>query len=80
MAARAAKRADPQSFGDPELFIVRSDGKGFMWEIRRFGGIILRRSDIEFSNKFAAETAGQHALNIMQETEDQPSFQRQQKG
>ena len=75
--ARAAKRALPERFGAPELFIVRSGGKAFTWELRRFGGMLLKRADVEFADRPAAETAGQEAPDLLIKAGDLPSFERQ---
>ena len=77
MAARAAKRAAPDLFGEPELFITRSGKKGFTWELRRFGGVLLTRGEISYANQPAAEAAGREALSNLRETIHLPSFERQ---
>ena len=79
MAARAAKRAAPDTFGEPELFIVRSGEKGFTWEVRRFGGMLLQRGDLSFASRSAAEAAGSDALILLRATGDLPSLERQHK-
>lgn len=77
-ASRAAKRASPEPFGEPELFIVRAaDDKGFTWELRRFGGVVLRKGNIGFPNRAMAEAAGAIALEDLLQTPDLPSFERE---
>ena len=45
VAARRVKAAEFQSFGAPELFVVRasSGDMAFTWELRRFGGVVIQR-------------------------------------
>ena len=78
-AGRAAKRAAPDRFGEPEVFITKAGDKTFAWELRRFGGVLLQRGDVEHSNRAAAEAAGAEALKVMQQTPGLPTFEKQYK-
>ncbi len=51
----------------PALFIVRqnADSQLFGWEIRRFGGVLLRRSETGYLTQVLARSAGQTALTVM---------------
>ena len=65
-AALAAKRAGPDRFGEPDLFVVRADGGiEFTWELRRFGGMVLQRGDRQFPDAEAAKVAGEEALSVL---------------
>lgn len=77
-AARAVKRAVPSRFGEPELFVVRasSGAMALTWEIRRFGGVLLQRGEIDFPNLSEAEAAGAEALDSLLHTPDPPTFDR----
>lgn len=80
MEARAAKRAEPDCFGKPELYITRAGDKAFNWEIRRFGGVLLQRGELEYPSRAEAEAAGADALSVMQRRPDLPVFKRQHVG
>ncbi|HEX4768430.1 MAG TPA: hypothetical protein VH414_19345 [Lichenihabitans sp.] len=56
------------TFDLPTVFVLRADGSAmdFTWEIRRFGGIILRRADESFPTSAAARQAGLAALDEWQ--------------
>ena len=58
----AAMPKDPT--GTLALFIVRGAERGndYGWEIRRFGGVVLERSESSFGTMSAARAAGQRAL------------------
>ena len=50
----------------PEVFVVRHLGGGtlaFLWEIRRFGGVVVDRSTEIFVRTSDARAAGDHALS-----------------
>lgn len=49
----------------PGVFVVRLAGpKPFGWEIRKYGSIILSRSDTGFGTQVLAQTAGEKALAL----------------
>ena len=77
MAARAAKKAEPDHFGEPELYIIRAGDKAFTWELRRFGGVVLGRGEQPFATRAEAEAAGAAALSTMEQQPDLPKFKRQ---
>lgn len=76
-AARRAKWAEPDRFGEPEMFVVRSDDKGFTWELRRFGGVVLERGAGAFGDVASAKDAGSEALTAFCQTPDVPKFVRE---
>ena len=76
-AARAAKRAEADHFGEPELYITRADDKAFTWELRRFGGVVLHRGEKPFATRAEAEAVGAAALSAMSRHPDLPKFKRQ---
>ena len=70
-AARAAaaevrrqKRENPIPVDTPKVFVIRvpPTNKGFGWEIRRFGSIVLSRSAEKFDTAAEAMAAGEAAL------------------
>lgn len=75
--ARAAKRAEPDRFGEPELYIMRAGDKAFTWELRRFGGVVLQRGEGTFATRAEAEAAGADALTALKRQPDLPTFKRQ---
>lgn len=73
-ASRAAakisnrKRMEMRGVVDtPEVFVVRLpiSGLSFVWEIRRFGGFVLSRSQVVFTDLSDARSAGERALSDM---------------
>ena len=47
------------------VFVVRLAGpKPFGWEIRKYGGIVLSRSDTGFGTQVLAHAAGEKALAL----------------
>ncbi len=46
---------------DRMVFVSRvpSPAKGFHWEIRRFGGIVLKTSEVDYETIAAAQVAGE---------------------
>lgn len=76
-AARAAKRAEPDTFGLPELFIVRAGEHDFTWELRRFGGVLLERGIEAFASEALARADGEAVLATLYASPDQPTFKRQ---
>ena len=70
--ARERKREVRAAMGSdvPEIFVVRHGDctLQFHWEIRRFGGVVLDRSEAMFSSTVAARLAATRALaNRMEE-------------
>ncbi len=62
LAARRAKRAEPDTFGLPELFIVKAGDHSFTWELRRSGGVVLQRGAEAFPSQALARANGEIAL------------------
>ena len=68
--ARAAKWAESDCFGKPDLFVVRapSGDMSFTWEIRRYGGIVVSKGRDSYPMMALAKAAGLHALaNLLQD-------------
>ena len=52
--------------GEPAVYVVRLAGvKPYSWEIRKYGGIVLRSSEIGFETQSMARAAGEEALADM---------------
>ncbi len=51
---------------DSMVFVSRvpPPGKGFRWEIRRFGSIVLERSEVDYETIAAARLAGDEAFAL----------------
>ena len=51
----------------PALFVVRQSDQSqlFGWEIRRFGGVLLNRSETGYDTQSQAQTAGEKTLAAM---------------
>ncbi len=66
LEARRRKREQALPSGIPEVFVIRRPigGRGYGWEIRRFGGVILDRSSTHYSTMQGARFAGHSALTI----------------
>lgn len=79
LEARAARRAEPDRFGLPEVFVVKADERTFTWEIRRFGGLLLQRGAESFANQAMARADGEVALAVLCVSPDLPTFARQRK-
>ena len=69
-AAKEARRRKQQvratmGFDCPEIFVVRRPGGTlqYHWEIRRFGGVVLDRSDAAFARILDARFAGERVLS-----------------
>ena len=79
VAARRTKAAELQSFGAPELFVVRasSGDMAFTWELRRFGGIVIQKGADSHPTMALAKAAGLHALATLSQDPDLPTFERQ---
>lgn len=62
--ARRRKRVNAVPLDVLRLFVVRpAQTHGvFGWEIRRFGGVVLHRSVVEYSTMAEARAAGEQAL------------------
>ena len=76
IAARRAKAAEPDTFGMPELFIVKAGDHGFTWELRRFGGVMLQRGAEAFASQALARVDGEAALSALRAMPNQPTFKR----
>ena len=50
--------------GTPRVFLTKVQA-GFGWEVRRFGALVLARSETVFSTAALAEAAGAQALQTM---------------
>ena len=63
-AVEARRRLVAQNpLGALQIFIVRSaDPNRFGWEIRKFGGLVLNRSEAGFGTQLLALEAGRRAL------------------
>ena len=75
--ARRLKREGPDTFGLPELFIVREGHHGFTWELRRFGGVVLQHGHEVFPDAASARADGEQALAALLAAADLPTFARQ---
>ena len=75
-AALAAKRAEPDDFGMPELYVVKAGDHAFTWELRRFGGVVLQRGAEAFASQVLARAAGEVALAMLSASPDLPTFKR----
>ena len=64
LAVRLANRKLPGDFGRPEVFVIRMmlPGAMFGWEIRRFGALVLHRSEMGYAVPALARAAGEQAL------------------
>ena len=62
---RLAHRKLPGEVGRPEVFVVRMPLPGalFGWEIRRFGAIVLQRSEMGYAAPALARVAGDRAMD-----------------
>ncbi|MGI4764334.1 MAG: hypothetical protein ACRYGP_04610 [Janthinobacterium lividum] len=49
-----------------KVFVSRAPppGKGFRWEIRRFGTFVLKAGDVEYDTVAAAQVAGEAVLAL----------------
>ena len=74
--ARAAKRETPDTFGQPEMFVVKAGDHAFTWELRRFGGVVLQRGAEAFASQVLARAAGEVALAMLSASPDLPTFKR----
>lgn len=65
LAVRLANRKLPGDFGRPEVFVVRMPLPGalFGWEIRRYGAIILQRSEMGYAAPALARVDGERAMS-----------------
>ena len=64
--ARRRLAAAKSPTGSPQMFVVRFAGpQAFGWEIRRFGGFVLSRSETGFRTLLLAQTAGEQALAFL---------------
>lgn len=75
--SRKAKREAPDTFGHPEMFIVKAGDQSFTWELRRFGGVLLQRGAEVFPSQALARNGGEAALKILCASPDLPTFKRE---
>ena len=75
-AARKAKAALPDTFGLPEMFVVKAGDQSFTWELRRFGGVLLERGASAFASQALARVDGEAALAILSASPGLPTFRR----
>ena len=70
VAARRARAMVRHDITDPQVFITRlaSFPMPFGWEIRRFGGLVLGRSEMGFPTMTSARSAGEGTLAAMVQT------------
>ena len=60
---RRRREAGLPEIDAPAVFVVRLAGaQAFGWEIRKFGGIVLAKSDERFATSQEAQIAGQTAI------------------
>lgn len=67
-AAKEARRRKKEMQADPnrpEIFVARAspESRSFIWEIRRFGGVLLHRGSESYDNVPEARSAGKRALD-----------------
>lgn len=67
--ARRRKREEALPRETPEVFVVRQPQANlqFMWEIRRFGAVVLGRGEVGYANPRAARSAGLEVLSSFTE-------------
>ena len=70
-AAIEARRrfAEQNPPGAPQVFVVRVEDAQCGWEIRKFGSLVLNRSETGFATQLLARTAGEKALAALSATE-----------
>ena len=67
LEARRRWIAERRDAGAPVVFVVRLAGSmPFGWEIRKFGAIVLRRSETGFKTQLMARSAGEKAMTEVQ--------------
>ena len=76
LAARRAKREEPDTFGLPELFVVKAGDQSYTWELRRFGGVLLERGIGAFDSLGLALADVVVALASLSASPDLPTFKR----
>ena len=71
-AAAAQKRQERwatlhESFGKPEIYVVRAEEpkSGYVWEVRRYGGVTLARGHLTYTDPRAARRVGEAALGVL---------------
>lgn len=67
-AAKEARRRKKEMQADPnrpEIFVARAgpESRCFVWEIRRFGGVLLDRGTAAYEDVAEARMAGKRALS-----------------
>ena len=68
LVTRQLKAAAQPPKDAPQLFIVRlgpDQNLWFGWEIRKFGSIVLSRSETGFETQVLAQTAGEKVLTTL---------------
>ena len=67
LEARRENALTKKDLMTPALFVVRHRDQGqlFGWEIRRFGGVLISRSETGYANSFLARSAGEIALTTV---------------
>lgn len=78
-AARKAKQEKPDAFGHPELFIVSAGAHTFAWELRRFGGMVLKRGAEALVSQTLARADGEAALAALYASPDLSRFRRERR-
>ncbi len=79
LAARRAKRDGPDTFGLPELFVVKAGDQSYTWELRRFGGVLLERGIEAFDSQILARADGEAALASLSASGELPTFKRERR-
>ena len=74
--ALRAKREAPDTFGQPEMFIIRVGSRNLTWELRGFGGVLLERGTEAFASPALARADGKAALATLCAARDLPTFKR----
>ncbi len=65
LAAESQRRrlAELPAKGTSQVFVVRfANAQQYSWEIRKFGGLVLNRSETAFGTQLLAFEAGRQAL------------------
>lgn len=67
LQVRREKAVAKEDLTRPALFVVRQtpSSQRFGWEIRRFGGVLLSRSEAGYDTQSQAQTAGARTLAAM---------------
>ena len=67
LEARRENAVSKQDLMTPAMFVVRQSGRNqlYGWEIRRYGGVLLSRSESGYATALLARSAGEAALTAM---------------